>query len=119
MSKFLKGIQGKEKKEVTAYDADAIAEKLHSMSATANTAIAPTAQVPQVEAAAKAPARKEKGTIKRKTARVPVPKDQLHRLTLDVPIDLMEQMVKDTKRSGQTIKGFIVALIYDFYEKQQ
>ena len=33
MSKFLKGIKGNEKKDVTSFDADAIAEKLHSVTA--------------------------------------------------------------------------------------
>jgi hypothetical protein len=116
MSKFLKGIKGNEKKEVTSFDADAIAEKLHSVGTTkAATIVA----VPTVEEVAETPKPAAKKATPRKTARQAVPKDQLHRLTLDIPKDVMEQMVKDTQRRGQTIKGFIVSLIYDFYEKAQ
>ena len=109
MSKFLKGIKGNEKKEVTSFDADAIAEKLHSVGVTATAALAP---VPVVET--------PKPAAKQKAARTVIPeedKEELHRLTLDIPKDIMDQMRKDTKRRGQTIKGFIVSLIYDFYEK--
>lgn len=111
MSKFLKGIKGNEKKEVTSFDADAIAEKLHSVGVAATTALA-TAPV----AVADAP----KPAAKQRAARTVVPeedREELHRLTLDIPKDIMDQMRKDTKRRGQTIKGFIVSLIYDFYEK--
>ena len=111
MSKFLKGIKGNEKKEVTSFDADAIAEKLHSVSATTANAVA-TAPVAVVET--------PKPAAKQKVVRTVVPeedKEELHRLTLDIPKDIMDQMRKDTKRRGQTIKGFIVSLIYDFYEK--
>ena len=113
MSKFLKGIKGNEKKEVTSFDADAIAEKLHSVSAAATTA-AETVPVPTAVVETPKPATKQKAV------RTVVPeedKEELHRLTLDIPKDVMDQMRKDTKRRGQTIKGFIVSLIYDFYEK--
>ncbi len=111
MSKFLKGIKGNEKKEVTSFDADAIAEKLHSVGIAATTAVT-AAPVAVVET--------PKPATKQKAVRAVVPeedKEELHRLTLDIPKDIMDQMRKDTKRRGQTIKGFIVSLIYDFYEK--
>lgn len=106
MSKFLKGIKGNEKKEITSFDADAIAEKLHSVGTTAAATF--------VETHTSTP------TAKQKAVRAVVPeedKEAVHRLTLDIPQDIMDQMRKDTKRRGQTIKGFIVSLIYDFYEK--
>ena len=105
MSKFLKGIKGNEKKDITAFDADAIAEKLHSVTASAPTTVA------EIET--------PKPTTKVKAVRAAIieeDKEELHRLTLDIPKDIMDQMRKDTKRRGQTIKGFIVSLIYDFYE---
>ena len=111
MSKFLKGIKGNEKKEVTSFDADAIAEKLHSVSVTATADVA-AAPVPVVETPQ--PAAKQKAA---RTVVAEEDKEELHRLTLDIPKDIMDQMRKDTKRRGQTIKGFIVSLIYDFYEK--
>jgi hypothetical protein len=107
MSKFMGGIKGKEKKEVTSYDADAIAEKLHSVGTTA--AIMTTPIVTDTET--------PKPVLKKKSTRIVVDKADIHRLTLDIPKEIMEQMRKDTKRSGQTIKGFIVSLLYDFYEK--
>lgn len=113
MSKFLKGIKGNEKKEVTSFDADAIAAKLHSVNAAA-----PMATV--IETAPAATIETPKPAAKPRAARTVVPeedKEELHRLTLDIPKDIMDQMRKDTKRRGQTIKGFIVSLIYDFYEK--
>ena len=103
MSKFMKGIKGVEKKPITPEDIDDIAEKLHA-----------------------------KLEMREEVKPIPIPvskpqpiaveesedaKDELHRLTLDIPKELFEQMKKDTKRKGQTIKGFIVSLIYDFYEK--
>jgi saccharopine dehydrogenase-like NADP-dependent oxidoreductase len=117
MSKFLKGIKGNEKKEVTSYDADAIAEKLHSVSASATIA---AVEIPAPVAVATEIA--PKAVEKRKSTRIIIAeedKEELHRLTLDIPKDIMDQMRKDTKRRGQTIKGFIVSLIYDFYEKPQ
>ena len=113
MSKFLKGIKGNEKKEVTSFDADAIAEKLHSVSVAATTVVE---TAPVAAAVIETP----KPVGRPKTVRTIVPeedKEELHRLTLDIPKDIMDQMRKDTKRRGQTIKGFIVSLIYDFYEK--
>ena len=106
MSKFLKGIKGNEKKDVTSFDADAIAEKLHSVTV-ASAATAPVIETPVSAAKTKAV----------RAAIVEEAKEELHRLTLDIPKDIMDQMRKDTKRRGQTIKGFIVSLIYDFYEK--
>lgn len=105
MSKFLKGIKGNEKKEITSFDADAIAEKLHSV-----TASAPAAAI---EIETPKPITKAKAI---RAAVIEEDKEELHRLTLDIPKDVMDKMRKDTKRRGQTIKGFIVSLIYDFYE---
>jgi hypothetical protein len=115
MSKFLKGIKGNEKKEVTSFDADAIAEKLHSVGTTAS-ATAATVATPRVEEVVEAPKARKKST---RAIIAEEDKEELHRLTLDIPKDIMDQMRKDTKRRGQTIKGFIVSLIYDFYEKPQ
>jgi hypothetical protein len=113
MSKFLKGIKGNEKKEVSSFDADAIAEKLHSIGTTA----AATAPIPApVVSAVETPKPAKK---KSRPVIAEEDKEKTHRLTLDIPEELMEQMRKDTKRRGQTIKGFIVSLIYDFYEKPQ
>jgi hypothetical protein len=108
MSKFLNGIKGKEKKEITSFDADAIAEKLHSVSVGINI---PAVNLIETQTPAAA---------KQKAGRTAIPeedKEEVHRLTLDIPQDIMDQMRKDTKRRGQTIKGFIVSLIYDFYDK--
>jgi hypothetical protein len=116
MSKFLKGIKGNEKKEMTAYDADAIAEKLHSVSAKAANATITTEMPPVVAEIVVTP----KATVRKKSTRAIIAeedKEELHRLTLDIPKDIMDQMRIDTKRRGQTIKGFIVSLLYDFYEK--
>jgi hypothetical protein len=94
MSKFMKGIKGGiENKTVTAADIDAIADKLHSEEVIEETPV--TTPVVEVEN----------------------DKEELHRLTIDIPKELFDQMKKDTKRRGQTIKGFIVSLIYDHYEK--
>jgi hypothetical protein len=97
MSKFMKGIKGNQadaKKEIKAEDIDAIAEKLH------------------------APAVVETETVTAKRVIVEEEKeDPQHRLTIDIPKEMFDQMRKDTKRRGQTIKGFIVSLIYDHYEK--
>jgi hypothetical protein len=116
MSKFSKGIMGSGKKEVTSYDADAIAEKLHSVGVSATNIAVPTPVAPIVETPVPTP------TVRKKSTRKVIleeDKEELHRLTLDIPKDIMDQMRKDTKRRGQTIKGFIVSLIYDFYEKPQ
>jgi hypothetical protein len=116
MSKFMSGIKGKEKKEMTSYDADAIAEKLHSVSAKAATATI----APEMPAAVVAIIETPKAVVRKKSTRAIIAeedREELHRLTLDIPKDIMDQMRKDTKRRGQTIKGFIVSLLYDFYEK--
>jgi hypothetical protein len=107
MSKFMGGIKGKEKKEVTSYDADAIAEKLHSVGGPTATMVAPIVEVIETP----------KIVVKKTSTRTVVDKADIHRLTLDIPKEIMDQMRKDTKRSGQTIKGFIVSLLYDFYER--
>lgn len=40
------------------------------------------------------------------------------RVSVDFPHELYEQMKSDTQRRGQTLKGFIVSLVRDFYEKE-
>jgi hypothetical protein len=120
MSKFSKGIMGSGKKEVTSYDADAIAEKLHSVGVSATNIAITTPTATQVATIVETPI--PTPTVKKKSTRKIIleeDKEELHRLTLDIPKDIMDQMRKDTKRRGQTIKGFIVSLIYDFYEKPQ
>ncbi len=109
MSKFLKGIKGVEKKVVTPEDIDDIAERLHAKMETKAEIVSPVIQ-----------AIKPIAITVVKTATVEKseePKEELHRLTIDIPEELFLQMKKDTKRKGQTIKGFIVSMIYDFYEK--
>jgi hypothetical protein len=106
MSKFLKGIKGVEKKAVTPEDIDDIAERLH-----AKLEAKPEAPNEELSIAFSKP-------VKQKIVEEPEePKEALHRLTIDIPEELFLQMKKDTKRRGQTIKGFIVSMIYDFYEK--
>jgi hypothetical protein len=112
MSKFMQGIAGNKNKVVSAQEIDAIADTLHA----------------NIEAPAKATTvvTKLKATPKTVVAKVmetpEPPKSKrpadTHRLTIDIPDELIEQMKRDTKRSGQTIKGFIVSLIYDFYESK-
>ena len=38
------------------------------------------------------------------------------RVSVDVPDELYQIMKKDTKRKGQTLRGFIVSQIADYYE---
>ena len=38
------------------------------------------------------------------------------RLSLDFPHDVYEIMKKDTQRKGQTLKGFIVAMVREHYK---
>ena len=40
------------------------------------------------------------------------------RVSVDFPIDLYERMKADTKRRGQTLRGFIVAMVRDHYDEQ-
>jgi hypothetical protein len=85
MSKFLKNLEGA--KSLTAHDIDKIAEELHS----------PTTE-------------KDK---KRAVEAYETP--SLHRLTIDLPEDLFEEMKRDTKKRGKTIKAFVVSLIEAHY----
>jgi hypothetical protein len=105
MSKFMKGIKGEQKdlkKEVIkAADIDAIADKLHAPIVPAVIETVPD----------ELPSKKGRRKLLEEE------KEIVHRLTIDIPEDMFEQMRKDTKRRGQTIKGFIVSLIYDHYEK--
>lgn len=108
MSKFLKGIKGVEKKVVTPQDIDDIAERLHAKMETKSEFISVAESIKPVA----------KTVVKTTIIEKPQePKEELHRLTIDIPEELFQQMKKDTKRKGQTIKGFIVSMIYDFYEK--
>lgn len=40
------------------------------------------------------------------------------RVSVDFPIELYEQVKEDTKRKGQTLKGFIISLVRDHYEEK-
>jgi hypothetical protein len=111
MSKFLKGIKGVEKKEPTPQEIDDIAERLH-----AKLDAHPEAPKPLMSIESNIVVSKP---VKQKIVVEPEePKEALHRLTIDIPKELFEQMKKDSKRKGQTLKGFIVSLIYDFYENK-
>ena len=111
MSKFMKGIKGVEKKHATPEEIDDIAEKLHAKLDRVEEV--KSTQIPVIQEVS-IPTSKPKPIIEETPEEA---KEDLHRLTLDIPKELFEQMKKDTKRKGQTIKGFIVSLIYDFYEK--
>lgn len=113
MSKFMQGIAGTKNKTVSPQEVDDIAEKLHAkLEATPSVSVTKTVTKPKV--VTKPIIVTDKEEPKKSTRPV-----DTHRLTLDIPNELIEQMKKDTKRSGQTIKGFIVSLIYDFYENKE
>ncbi len=40
----------------------------------------------------------------------------LHRLTLDLPIWLVEKMKAETERNGQTMKGLILTMLLDKFK---
>ncbi len=40
----------------------------------------------------------------------------LHRLTLDLPIWLIEKMKAETERNGQTMKGLILTMLLDKFK---
>lgn len=40
------------------------------------------------------------------------------RVSVDFPNELYGKMKGDTQRRGQTLKGFIVSLVRDFYENE-
>jgi hypothetical protein len=122
MSKFLKGIKGAEKKEPTPQEIDDIAEKLH---ARLDAKIESTPEAPKpfisVESSAAVSTPVEQIIVVEpvKPVKAKKPKPVVHRLTIDIPKDLFQQMEKDTKRRGQTMKGFIVSMMYDFYENKE
>jgi hypothetical protein len=104
MSKFMKGIKGGVK-EVSAQDIDAIADKLHQQSSPTPL---PVDERLEILASGK--------PAKKRAVEIEEDKEELHRLTIDIPKDMFDRMKKDTKRRGQTIKGFIVSMIYDYYD---
>ena len=111
MSKFLKGIKGTEKKEPTPQEIDDIAERLHAKLEAKPEALNTNMSVDSSNDVSK--------PVKQKIVEeIEEPREALHRLTIDIPKELFEQMKKDSKRKGQTLKGFIVSLIYDFYESK-
>jgi hypothetical protein len=111
MSKFLKSFEGN--KTLTPNDIDRIADELHN----------PKPEVKKVEKAKPVVAEKKKtpSAPKAKTKNIMVePVNEyetipLHRLTLDIPEDLFEEMKRDTKKRGKTIKAFLVTLIETHY----
>ena len=112
MSKFLKGIKGAEKKEPTPQEIDDIAERLHAK-------LEAQPEAPKLLVSIEPNVTVSK-PVKQKIVEEPEElKEALHRLTIDIPEELFLRMKKDTKRKGQTIKGFIVSMIYDFYENKE
>jgi hypothetical protein len=111
MSKFLKSFEGN--KTLTPNDIDRIADELHN----------PKLEVKKVEKAKPIVAEKKQTPstpkAKAKTIIVEPVNDyetiKLHRLTLDIPEDLFEEMKRDTKKRGKTIKAFLVTLIETHY----
>ena len=107
--KFMQGLKGSQPKTISAADIDDIADKLHETTSANLEKKAKEAQPPVAKkTAAAAPAKKS----------VPVKKG-LHRLTLDVPDELFEKAQFYKQRSGVTLKGLVVALLYDFFEEQE
>jgi hypothetical protein len=111
MSKFLKSFEGS--KTLTSKDIDLIAEELHN----------PKPEVKKVEKVKPPVAEKKQVPVgpkaKAKSIMVEPVNDyetiKLHRLTLDIPEDLFEEMKRDTKKRGKTIKAFLVTLIETHY----
>jgi hypothetical protein len=113
MSKFLKSFEGN--KTLTSTDIDRIADELHN----------PKPDVKKVEKEKPAVSEKKQASVGQKTKAKsimvePEPVNdyetiKLHRLTLDIPEDLFEEMKRDTKKRGKTIKAFLVTLIESYY----
>jgi hypothetical protein len=109
MSKFLKSFEGS--KTLTSKDIDLIAEELHN----------PKPEVKKVEKVKPPVAEKKQAPVGQKAKNIMVePVNdyetiKLHRLTLDIPEDLFEEMKRDTKKRGKTIKAFLVTLIETHY----
>ncbi len=110
MSKFLKGLKGnlpeqKTAPKVSATDIDALAEKLHAAENPIVANVAPKAvKMPRPKTATP----KKAARTMRETNAEP---KELHRLTLDLPTDMMEKIKIQTKTNGQTVKGFILTLL--------
>ena len=116
MSKFLKGIKGnlpelKTQTEVSAQDIDALTEKLHAPDPIVETPKAVKTPRPKV-------AKVAKPRTVRTASEADAPKD-LHRLTLDLPTELMEKVKLQTKNNGQTVKGFMMTLIIKYFENTE
>jgi uncharacterized membrane-anchored protein YjiN (DUF445 family) len=111
MSKFLKSFEGN--KTLTSTDIDRIAEELHN----------PKPEVKKVEKAKPSISEKKQVTVTQKAMAKSIMVEpvndyetiKLHRLTLDIPEDLFEEMKRDTKKRGKTIKAFLVTLIETYY----
>jgi hypothetical protein len=113
MSKFLKSFEGN--KTLTPNDIDRIADELHN----------PKPEVKKVEKAKPIVSEKKQTPVaqKAKAKNIMVEPEpvndyetiKLHRLTLDIPEDLFEEMKRDTKKRGKTIKAFLVTLIETHY----
>ena len=113
MSKFLKSFEGN--KTLTSTDIDRIADELHN----------PKPEVKKVEKAKPTVAEKKQQPVAQKSKAKSIIAEpvndyetiKLHRLTLDIPEDLFEEMKRDTKKRGKTIKAFLVTLIESHYSR--
>lgn len=47
-----------------------------------------------------------------------VPTKKKTRVSVDFPNDIYEVMKQDTQKKGMTLKGFIVAMVREFYEEK-
>lgn len=103
---FLQGLKGSQPKKISAEDIDDIAEKLHEKQPAVAVITAPV----------RATSERAAPPVSKKS--VPV-KQGLHRLTLDIPDELFEKAQFYKQRSGVTLKGLVVALLYDFFEQQE
>ena len=45
-------------------------------------------------------------------------KKKAHRLTIDFPIELYEQLKEEADATGRTMKGFLVTLARDYFERR-
>ncbi len=107
----------------SAADLDRIAEQIHSGQTVA------AAPAPQVQAAPPPPTQKvaapvavEKGSKKNTQPSPALPAAQTddasaqHRLTIDLPKWLVEQIRTDGKKNGQTVRGVILAHLLEKYK---
>lgn len=119
--KFMQGLKGSTPKVVSAQEIDDIAEKLHQTSkAAAKPAKSKTAksQAARNTAAVISDPKSKSKPQKKIVEPIPAVRPGLHRLTLDIPDDLFEQAKYYKLRSGVTLKGLVVSLLYDFFEQQ-